>query len=994
MRPTRPKFRSTLRRPGWVFALLVLLASGGGWAHTPAAPTGPSYGHSGGTIFSHSAVPAVSGASGEHPNHAAPSAPVYGPLHGRYFEQSVTTPTGVASDAVGLAVDTSRQVAFVANDRAGLVTAFAIGSGALVNAVPVGPGIVRGSCLCGVALDTINHTLFVSVTASGRPGWIQVLNESTLATIGNITVSSFPAPPFEPFLSTFDPVSDQVFVQNETGGWTVAINASTGSVRAVLPCSVVGCVSEGVTVVAGWDDLVVPTLTSSLLVFNSSTDVAKPTISAPLTASIGPVAYDSHSRLLIAANESSAPTVFLNFSPASGIYLGSFGSIPASVTDLAYDERTDILITSDAALHQRLTGFNATTGALVGLYNASRGPGTFQRLALDAPLGGILTVGTLNNTTAAFELPSLLPTESYPSLPYFQTDSAVDPRIGVFYVASLWPGEIEAFSEPTGTLEWTIYPPTPLFNGLAIVVDPAHDTLFEAAPSSAAVHLYNASTGAVAGAIPLSRPALALGLDDAHDLLYVSEQGRVQVFSTVSHLYLGFVPLPGLSACGIVVDDAVAAAFLESCSAPNGNVTTVYGANLTLGRIYGAGSDPVDGAVLPDGDIVIANGGGTNLTEIDPVNRSNVGSVGLAPFVPGDVVTDLTDRLLLVTSLFNNSVEVLDTSGLVVLATLPLLQSVYRAGFDNLTGTLVAPFVAGGRVELYSGVTHPSAPSPPTVQSGNTTLAISWNRPGDGGAPIVSFNLSISTSPTGPWSLAISTNSTVTNLTGLSDGVTYYLTVAAANFAGTGPTSNVASGTPVGVPFPVRALTVGNATNSTLNVSWAPPSSTEGAPVLNYTVEFERLGSANWSTATAGTSLAWRIVGLEPSTNYTVRVVAWNAVGPSNAAADAVARTLATPVRSGPPGPHSSPGSLAVDVWLGILIGVIVASIVATLLMLRRRRPPPDKPVSTVPPVPMSSWSPPAAWSEDDDQGSGGSSTSPAPTGTEGRRPSVQLPAG
>ncbi|MCI4331465.1 MAG: fibronectin type III domain-containing protein [Thermoplasmata archaeon] len=905
---------------------------------------------------------------------------VLGPFHGRYFSPSLTLPTGVASDSVGLAIDMATQVAFVANDHAGLVTAFNLTSGASVNQVSIGTGIIRGECLCGIALDPRAHTLFVSVTQGARHGWIQVLNETSLATVANITVASFPAPPFEPYLSTYDPASDQLFVQNETGGWVVAINASSDTQRAILPCGVTGCSSLGVTVVPSFDDLVVPTSTSSLLVFNSSSDVAKPTISAPLLSLTGPTAFDSASKTLISANLSSGPTVFLNFSLSTGLFTGSWPGAPGSVDAVAYYEKTNSIVTADSAYRQRLFAFNATSGTLEGSYNASRGPGYFDRVLVDSSLGGIVTVGSLNNTTGSFLMPSLTPRVWYSSFPYFQSESAVDYLTGVFFVASLLPAQVQAFSESTGQLLWTIYPPSPVFNTLDIAIDPSHATLFVTSVASPSIHLYDAGSGSASGSIPLGHPALALGVDSMNQLLYAVESGRVQIFSTATHLLQGTVVVPGLAACAVVVDPALGSAFLLNCNAPNGNVTTVNGVNDTLGRTYGTGSNPVSGAVVDTGILVVANEGASNLTRIDPSAGAELAAVSVAPFIPTGVLDDPGDGLAFVTSVINDSAELFDASSMVSVGTLPAAQGIYRGAFDNQTGTLIAPLIYAGRVEVYTGITHPDAPAAPGVESGNNTLWVSWGAPHDGGAPILSYNVSLSTGPTGPWTVTATTNGSQVNLTGLNDGVTYYLTVDAENFAGTGPESPALSGVPAGVPYPPTGVTTTNATNSTLNVSWGPPFSTGGSAVLNFTIEYAVAGSGTWSYQSAGTALSAHLTGLAPATNYTIRVLAWNAKGPSNPATPWVGRTLASPVLSSPPsGPPARLGPLAVEVWIGILLAVIAGALIATLFTVRRRRPPSDRPVSTVPPVPPSPWTNAAVWSEE--EGPPPAGTPPPPEG-------------
>ena len=113
-------------------------------------------------------------------------------------------------------------------------------------------------------------------------------------------------------------------------------------------------------------------------------------------------------------------------------------------------------------------------------------------------------------------------------------------------------------------------------------------------------------------------------------------------------------------------------------------------------------------------------------------------------------------------------------------------------------------------------------------------------------------------------------------ISGLSNGVTYSLTVTAANIAGASTSSNSVSVTPRTVPSAPTSVVVSDALDSHATISFTAPSSTGGAPISGYVVT-----SAPDSLSCTSVSSSCTIWGLTNGTAYAFTVKALNSAGSS-----------------------------------------------------------------------------------------------------------------
>ena len=184
----------------------------------------------------------------------------------------------------------------------------------------------------------------------------------------------------------------------------------------------------------------------------------------------------------------------------------------------------------------------------------------------------------------------------------------------------------------------------------------------------------------------------------------------------------------------------------------------------------------------------------------------------------------------------------------------------------------------------------PDSPSAVTADRGDGRVGVSWQPPaGDGGKPVLGYTVSWSTSDGG----AGSAETTATNHTieGLTNGVTYDITVVAVNEIGTSAASPPAEATPAHIPGAPVAVRAGRE-DSRLHVSWDPPASDGGLQVTGYSVLWVSPDGVVDSAETTATSHT--IGGLTNGVTYGITVAAINEVG-SSVTADPV---RATPARA------------------------------------------------------------------------------------------------
>ncbi len=218
----------------------------------------------------------------------------------------------------------------------------------------------------------------------------------------------------------------------------------------------------------------------------------------------------------------------------------------------------------------------------------------------------------------------------------------------------------------------------------------------------------------------------------------------------------------------------------------------------------------------------------------------------------------------------------------------------------------------------------PTAPENVFASRGDGRISVGWEPPADnGGLEIDSYQVSWTTesdagdaaaaaeatedtgdtegAETSSDSATLPAGSTDHVIEGLTNGMTYSVSVSASNRLGSSEPSNSVEATPAGLPGAPRGVTLTRG-DASIDVSWAPPEDDGGVAVIGYTVTWTPLatessaGTAAQETASVNTeTLSYRIEELTNGVGYAVTVKANNEVGISTSSEEIRATPITTP---------------------------------------------------------------------------------------------------
>jgi hypothetical protein len=234
----------------------------------------------------------------------------------------------------------------------------------------------------------------------------------------------------------------------------------------------------------------------------------------------------------------------------------------------------------------------------------------------------------------------------------------------------------------------------------------------------------------------------------------------------------------------------------------------------------------------------------------------------------------------------------------------PKIKAPYLVGGDSIhtgpSGLAAMAYGAGPSASLTSvyatafGITNvvvaPGAPSIGTATAGNGSASVTGTAPAatNGGA-ITGYRATAM-----PGSITATSPTLPVNVTGLTAGTAYTITLAAANTAGYGPESFASNSvTPTAAPVAdttapvmVGAITVSAQTSSGFTLEWQ--AATDAVGVTSYEID---TGGGTYSNA--GNVLSLVVTGKAAATNHTVRVRALDAANNPATPLTATATTLA-----------------------------------------------------------------------------------------------------
>jgi len=231
------------------------------------------------------------------------------------------------------------------------------------------------------------------------------------------------------------------------------------------------------------------------------------------------------------------------------------------------------------------------------------------------------------------------------------------------------------------------------------------------------------------------------------------------------------------------------------------------------------------------------------------------------------------------TPIANAQVLLVNANGIVATAT---TDQNGNASFPNSPLTGVSVFYAGN-AEVAGLSTIPGTPplSGPTLMSatpGNAQITATWQAPGyTSGQSITEY---VASATSGASTIGCTSTSLSCTITGLQNGTNYLVSVSAVTAGGLSPASNTLAVTPATVPSAPSSLTA-TPGNARIYLTWTAPAFNGGAPLTGYQITAKNLGSTPITTNVGASTTSYTLTGLQNGLEYSVTIVALNAMGSS-----------------------------------------------------------------------------------------------------------------
>ena len=180
-----------------------------------------------------------------------------------------------------------------------------------------------------------------------------------------------------------------------------------------------------------------------------------------------------------------------------------------------------------------------------------------------------------------------------------------------------------------------------------------------------------------------------------------------------------------------------------------------------------------------------------------------------------------------------------------------------------------------------------SAPAVPTLTAGVGSITASWAAPTNtGNQPITGYTVRAIPAGGGT-AITVNSASTSATVTGLANGVQYYIDVVANNASGSSVWSGAAAINTLAGPPAAPAISVNEPTSNGVIVNWSGANG--GSAITSWTV------TLNGQADRVVTSPSTEFTGLNPATVYNGTVTATNAVGTSTVSAFSFTTAIAPP---------------------------------------------------------------------------------------------------
>ena len=176
----------------------------------------------------------------------------------------------------------------------------------------------------------------------------------------------------------------------------------------------------------------------------------------------------------------------------------------------------------------------------------------------------------------------------------------------------------------------------------------------------------------------------------------------------------------------------------------------------------------------------------------------------------------------------------------------------------------------------------PAKPNPPQFEIADASLVVTWSVGDGAGLAVTGYEIQWRDPATQtdwgslPASQTVSVTGTSHTISGLTNGTSYQVRLAATNNEGTGPWSDRASGTPATSSGQPKNLQLTGGRHAYLPVSWDQPDNSQTLGIDSYLVEWrtteESFTSSRQHSLTDLQTLSYTIENLKNDVSYVVRV--------------------------------------------------------------------------------------------------------------------------
>ncbi len=645
---------------------------------------------------------------------------------------------------------------------AALALAGPVSAQTVTDTIPVSGGVV------GMAVDSTRGVVYV---ANNSANTVSAINEATNTVVATIPVGHFP------YAVALDSSKGLVYVTNYSGASVSVIDETTNTVAATIA----GVGGHSIAVDPGRGRVYAQS-GSTIEVIDESTNTIITTFTAPAWA--GGVAVDPVSGAIYVAGDTGAATnsVFV-FDPTTFALTATIAGLPAEqLAWMAVDPvGRNLYVPGSIAYNESAVGAvfvinmdtNTLTSTIAGTQNTLWGPafnpatGTLYVASTDYDtyVGGVMVINTatdkvtdvlpLNHAFAAAVDPtsgavyvdgngavSVLSaaTPTFPSIPVsnnWATGIAADSSRGVLYVANSSVNTVSAIDEATNTVLADItvegYP-------YAVALDPVQGLVFVTGDTGGSMSVISEATNAVIATITgLGSDGHGIAVDPIRGRVYVQNGSTITVINETTYAIITTFSVPIWSG-GIAVDPVSGTIYVASDSGSTNSVfvinpttfaLTATIAGLPAQQLAWMAVDPIGRKLYVPGSIAYNESAVGAVFVIDMTTNTLTNTIaGTQNTLWGPAFNPVTRTLYVASTDYDSyagGVMVIDTVTDKVIDVIPLNYA-YGAAVDPILGNVYVDGRVNGNGTVWVIPAGTTTPSDVSTQTGVTSTGFLYSR--------------------------------------------------------------------------------------------------------------------------------------------------------------------------------------------------------------------------------------------------------------------------